>query len=188
MAAKKGGIEQVLKQARPKTVTVQVCLRGDLLDAHEQAGIELAAARRVSETENAYSGAPEIARRLQDLEAEIDAAHTPFTFTAVGQKRWTDLYVAAGLTEEMPETDPAYLDWMLSAIAASCTAPEMTVADVDKLFNICNFGQWQILWQGCLNANVEGIRVPFSAAASAVLRGYETKSDSPTPTESPEAS
>lgn len=188
MTAKRGSIEQVLKQARPKTVTVQVCLRGDLLALHEQGEKELADARRVAETENAYSGAPDLARRVQEIEAEIDAAQTSFTFTAVGQKAWTDLYVAAGLGEETPETDPAFIAWMLSAVAASCSEPAMSDEQAERLFSVLNFGQWQLLWKACLDANVQGTSVPFSAAASAVLRGYETKSASPIATESPEAS
>lgn len=176
--------DEVLAQARPKTVTVQVCLRGDLLAAHEQAERDLAEARRSDETQNAYGQAPEIARRVQDLEAEIDKAQVEFTFTAVGQKRWTDLYVQQGLEEETPESDPRFISWMLEAVAASISEPAMTVDQADKLFSVLNFGQWQHLWQACLAANVQGTSVPFSAAASAVLRGYETKSASPTTTES----
>lgn len=178
-------IDEVLAQATPKTTTVRVCLRGDLLAQHEQLERELAEARRLDEVENRHVEAPGIARRLQELEAEIDKAQVEFTFAAVGQKAWTDLGA------EHPPTDAdreAGLDFNgrtfpVAAIAASAVDPKMSVEHSAKLFEKLNFGQWQLLWGACLAANVEGTSVPFSAAASAVLRGSATKSNSPTTTE-----
>lgn len=182
-----GDFEQVLAQIKPKTSTVRVCLRGDLLAAHEQAEAELAEARR---TDNSYAKAPEIARRVQELEAEMDASSTPFTFSAVGQKAWTDLLVKHAPSDEQKaegyEFDP--LTFPQAAMAASSVEPRMTEAQADKLYAAVNFGQWSQLWGTCLAVNVEGSNVPFSAAASAVLRGYETKSEAPGSTKSLEAS
>lgn len=183
-------IEQVLAQVRPKTTTVRVCLRGDLLAAHEDAERALAEARRGDVLENKYAQAPDAARRVQEIEAELDEAATVFTFAAVGQKAWTDLLVQHKPSDEDraqgyefdPQTFPQ------TAIAASAVDPKMNPTQAQRLFEVLNFGQWQQLWGACLAVNVEGSSVPFSAAASAVLRGYEMKSEQPGSTESPEAS
>lgn len=178
-------IEEVLAQVRPKTATARVCLRGDLLAQHEELEAELAEARRQAGTENAYSDAPRIAALIRDLEAEIDAASVEFTFTAVGQRAWTNL-----ITEHQPSEDDSENGWAfdprtfpLAAVAASATEPKMTADQVERLYSTVNVGQWSLIFGACLRANTEGTSVPFSAAASAVLGGYETKSDSPTTTE-----
>ncbi len=181
---------QVLAQVSPKTFTVKACLRGDLLAEHDRLEEALAEARRLDDKELRHAQAPHIAAQLEEIEEQIDAAAIPFTFTAIGQKAWTDLLVQHRPGDEDKtegyEFNP--LTFPQAAIAASASDPEMTEAQAQQLFEILNFGQWQQLWSGCLAANVEGTSVPFSRAASAVLRGYETKSKAPSTTESPEAS
>lgn len=182
--------DDVLAQVRPKRTTVRVCLRGDLLAQHEQLERELAEARRVDLTENSHDTAPAVARKVADLEQQITDAEIAFTFSAIGQKNWTDLLVRHRPTEEdradryefNPRTFPQ------AAIAASATEPKMTVEQANQLFEVLNFGQWQSLWSACLAVNVEGTDVPFSAAASAVLRGYAMRSAPPGTTSPPEAS
>lgn len=191
MAASRGkSIEQVLAQVRPKTTTVRVCLRGDLLGEHERLERELAEARRLDLTENRHAEAPAVAAKVADVERQIDASQVEFTFTAVGQKAWTDLLVRHRPDEEdreqryefNPRTFPQ------AAIALSCSSPAMTPEQAEQLYEALNFGQWQKLWAACMAANVEGTDVPFSAAASVILRGSETKSASPAPLVSVEAS
>jgi hypothetical protein len=190
MAAKNRSIQQILAEARPKTTTVRVCLRGDLLGQHQALERELAEARRLDLTENRLAQAPAVALRVQEVEAELDAAADEFAFAAIGQKAWTDLLVKHKPNEEQKaegyEFDPA--TFPQAAVAASAVEPKMSQADVDDLFAALNFGQWQQLWAACLAVNVEGSSVPFSAAASAVLRGYETKSEPHGTTESPDPS
>lgn len=182
--------EQILAGVRPKTVTVRVCLRGDLLAQHEALERELAQARRDDAVESRHDLAPGVARRLQELEAELDAAAVEFTFRAIGQKAWTDLLVQHKPNEEHREVGYEFnpTTFPQVAMAAAAVEPMMTEAQAQQLFAAVNFGQWQQLWRGCLAVNVEGSTVPFSAAASAVLRGYETKSESLTNNESPAAS
>lgn len=188
--AAKGDIKQILAQAKPKTVTVRVCLRGDLLARHEQLEVDLARAREFDATSNEHDTAPAIAKKIEALEAELTKNETAFTFGAIGQKAWRLLLDKHGPSTqdraEGYEFDP--VTFPVAAIAASAVDPEMSEDDTDRLYELLNFGQWQMLWSACLAANVEGTSVPFSNAASVTLRGYEMKSDSPTDTESDEAS
>jgi hypothetical protein len=175
-------IEEILAQAKPKTVTVRVCLRGDLLAEHDELERQLVEARRLDESELRHAEAPHIAEQVQELERQIDAAAVPFTFTAIGQKAWSDLLAQYPPTDEdraqRYEFNPKAFPQ--AAIAASASDPQISPEQAHKLYAALNFGQWQQLWSGCLDANVEGTSVPFSGAASVILRGSETKSDSHT--------
>lgn len=183
-------IDDVLAQARPKTTTVKVCLRGDLLAQHDQLEAELAEARRKDALSNKPDAAGKVAERIEALQADLDATAVSFTFQAVGQKRWTDLLLEHPPTDEDRAEGAAFnpRTFPVAAIAESCAEPSMTREQADRLFEVCNFGQWEQLWSACIAANVEGTSIPFSYAASAVLRGYATSSEQPITTESPEAS
>lgn len=185
-------IGEILAEATPKTVTVRVCLRGDLLARHAYLEQELAAARRLDETENRLPEARGIAEQIQALETEIEGSLVQFTFQCIGQRAWTDLLLEYPPTAEQkeqwreegigygfnPETFPPV------AVAKAAIEPKMTEADAESLYRLMSFNEWQRLWGACLAANVEAADVPFSLAASAVLRGYELKSEQPTTTES----
>ena len=164
-------IDDVLAQVRPKTSVVKVCLRGDLLSQHRELEAELAAARRE---------APRIAQLIRDLEDQMDAESVEFTFTAIGQRAWTNLIA------EHPSEDPNYMfdrvTFPIAAVAASCSEPKISPEKAEALFNVLNVEQWGTLWAACWDANVEGVSIPFSAAASVVLGGSAMKSDSPTTT------
>jgi hypothetical protein len=175
-------IEKVLASVRPKTTTVRVCLRGDLLAQYEELERDLAEAIWLDMSENRHAEAPVIAAKVTALQEQIKTAEVEFTFTAIGQQAWTDLIVQHPAREQ--DTDVG-LDFdastfPMAAVAATCTNPVMTLAQAHTLYERLNGGQWGELWQGCLRANVAGADVPFSLAASAILRGSETKPEPPT--------
>lgn len=184
------GMEEVLAQARRKTSTVKVCLRGDLLAEHDRLEELLAEARRRDDIENRPAEAASIAQQIEDLEREISDTETAFTFQAIGQKAWTDLIALHPPSEQDREDGWEFnpRTFSVAAVAASAQTPAMTEEQAGRLYDLCTFGQWERIWSVCLAANVHGTDVPFSAAASAVLRGYAAKSDSPTDTASPAAS
>lgn len=166
-------LDDVLAQARPKTVKVGICLRGDLLAEHDALEAELAEAQRTDETENRHAQAPEIAARIRELEAEIDAAEYQFTLTAIGQKAWTDLITRNPASEEDREQGYAW-DPVEFPKAALMASGGLTEEQIERLYEVMNFAQWNKLVAAVLDANVRDA-VPFSAAASAILRGSETK-------------
>jgi hypothetical protein len=178
--------DEVLAQVRPKTTTVRVCLRGDLLARHEELEHQLAEAQRLDETENRIAQAPQVAREIEALEAELTETETSFTFAAIGFKAWTDLVADHPPRDEDREDgyDFNQATFPQVAIAASAVSPKMTVEQVERLFEVLNRGQLQPLIGAALLVNVQGTSVPFSEAASATLRGSEAKFDSPTPTAS----
>lgn len=184
-------IDDVLAKAQRRTVTVPVCLRGDLISEH---------ARRAGELDQALlagvddTQALELADIVAGIEADLRDATVEFVFVNVGRARWTELLSEHPPTEEQkklygrrfdhnPDTFPH------AAIAASCTAPDgMTADKVHQLEEIVSAGQWQALWAGCLEANVGGAALGESTAASAVLRRLRPSSEPPAPTASAAAS
>lgn len=189
MADQGASIEQVLAGVRPKTSSAWVCLDGGLLGEHERLEHLLAEALKADAVENRLPKAPEIARQIGELEERIKQAEVEFSFVSIGQKAWTDLLVKHPPAEEDAARGADFGEgFPQAAVAASCTSPKMTEAQAHELFESFTVGQWEQLWAGCLRANVAGADVPFSLAASAVLRVSETRSEQPGTTESPAAS
>jgi hypothetical protein len=170
-------LDAVLAKAKPKTVKVGVCLRGDLIALHDDLERQFAEGRRLDETENRHVQAPDLARKLKELEEQIDAEETVFEFKAIGQKAWTDLIEKHPASEDDQDKgyawDPA--NFPKAALMASASNPTISAEQFDQLFAILNLGQWNKLFGGVLAANVKDV-IPFSEAASVVLSGSEMKS------------
>lgn len=116
---------------------------------------------------------PVIAQQLSDLEAEIDAAKSSFTFKCVGTSAWLALSAKFPPTKaqlavnKLADHDPDR--FQPEAIAASCVDPPMTVEQAKKLRDVTTIAQWGELWQACVQANM-GTDSPKSSAAGAILR------------------
>jgi hypothetical protein len=120
------------------------------------------------------SGAPDLARQVQELEAEIDAAKVEFRFVSVGHRQWADLMAAHPPTREQkklnPRSDHNPETFPVAAIAASCQRPELSVEEVQRLERALNDAQFNALWAKCLEANLGGLESPKSAAAGLIAR------------------
>lgn len=181
-------LDEILGKAQPRTATVRLCLRGDLVRQHEQLERDLTDARRYDETHNEVDTAPRIAEAIQTVEAEMADTETEFVFSAIGKRAWSDLLAKHPPTDEHrklgldhePDTFPAV------AIAASLVEPaDVTLDGVERLAEVLTVGQYMRLWTGCLAANL-GDRVPGeSEAASAVLRRSRPSSGTQGLAESP---
>lgn len=167
-------IDDLLAEITAREKTVRILLRQDLIAEHARLDDELVAAAKVDATENRDPVGPALAERILELEAEIEAAKRLFRFRAVGKKAWADLIAQHPPTPEQlkghgrldhnPETFP------VAAIAASCIGPKMTVEQVAKLELELNLAQFEILWSGCLDANVGGSDSPKSLVAPLIVR------------------
>jgi hypothetical protein len=193
MAEGEISFEDILAEVTARTITVRVLLRQDLLDQHAalEHALEAAVQRDRTAWETPMDSVPEalaIARQIADLEAEIDEAKRPFTFKAVGRKAWTDLLAAHPPTKEQRAAEPR-LDnnpdtFPPAAIAASCTSPKMTVADVRKFEELLDLAQFQMLWGACLEVNVGRGDTPKSLLAGGIARANAALGRQHTTTES----
>ena len=195
-------IADVLAQAENvdnrRTATVRLLLRQDLAREHAGLEAELLTARQGDENENRTPEAPTIARRIVDLEAEMDAAKVTFTFRAMGRRQWVDTVSSHPPTKAQLKaigelsSDPlkrASLDFNpdtfpVAAIAASCVDPVMTVEDVKRLESSLSDSQWSQLWQKAIEVNVGSTDPKASRAAGLILRLSEQSATTAAPAES----
>lgn len=166
-------IEDIVGAARLRERTVTLCLRGDLTADYEQLEREL---RRAEErwTPTALdepNPALDIARRMAELrEAMLEAEH-PFRFRALPRSRYRAVEDACPPRDGVDERyDMSRFPQEL--IAASAVDPELTPADVDKLFEVLSEGQRDELFLGAWDVNIGRGDVPFSSRASALTRSY----------------
>lgn len=174
-------IEDILAQVEDpsskRTASARILLRQDLARRHAALVKDLDAAMADDKRLNRTPLAPRLAGEVQALEAEIDAAQTEFTFQSVGKRRWADLLAKHPPTKEQRKLDQR-IDhdpekFPVSAIAASCIDPKMSVEDVKRLEAELNQTQFDALWVACLDANLGGGDVPKSLAAGVILHAKE---------------
>lgn len=156
-----------------RTATVRILLQQSLVARHAELEARLIDALNGDERELRDPVAPDIAREIADLEAELDAARVPFTVRAVSRKQWADLMAANPPTQQQREKSPG-IDhnpetFPIAAIAASSVEPVMSVADVRRLEDALNHTQFQLLWQATLDVNVGGVGLPKSRTAGLIL-------------------
>lgn len=156
-----------------RTATVRILLRQDLLARHAELERRLGEAISSDDRLNRDPVAPDIAREIAELEAELDEARVPFTVRAVSRKQWADLMAAHPPTQQQRQVSPG-LDhnpetFPLAALAASAVEPAMTLDAVHRLEAALNHSQFQLLWQATLDVNVGGTGLPKSRTAGLIL-------------------
>lgn len=186
-------IEDVLAEAKPRRCTVRVLFRQELLEQHRDLDAELARVAEEDQRENRDPLSPAIAAQVVQLERDIEEARRPFTFEAIGVRRWMKLLAQHPPTKAQlavnsrldhnPDTFP------LAAMAASCVSPALTAEQVGELEDIIGLSQWNELWVGCLDANTAGGGAgPKSLGAGAIHRTSAAFARSATVTASPDLS
>jgi hypothetical protein len=179
-------IKDKLKKARLPERTVQLCLNGDLVAAHEEAERQLEQAQRSGGDSLAGNGAAEIAERIEALEAEMRESTETFILRALPQKKsprddrptWRELLDRHPPRREadgeivdadkgtMLNTETFYED----LIRVSVVSPEMDETDWDDLFGVITNAQFGELSMGAWLLNRGEVDIPFSLAASRMRR------------------
>lgn len=84
-------IDDLIATAQPRTLTVRVCARGDLVDRHAALVAELDAVMGDSKS---IGGSPDIKRlaaEIVEVEAEQEAHTAALVMRSVSRRRWVDL-------------------------------------------------------------------------------------------------
>lgn len=191
-------IEEILASSDdPAFVRVEVAriprIPQALREEHAAKDARLRELRAKRDTVDISDEQRELADRVIELEAQMEAAVVEFRFKGIGHRAWQDLVRDHPPTKEQlgrnkdldmnPETFPH------AAIAASCIDPVMTVAQVNELEQMpwVDVAAWMALWTTCLRANV-GQSVPKSTAAGLILRRNGASEPRLTNSESPDPS
>jgi hypothetical protein len=171
--------DDILKQAEdPANVRMsfaRILLRQDLVTRHNQLESELAAAIARDATSNERDQAPDIARQLTELQAEMEAAKVEFWFRNIGKKAWADLLAKHPPTkaqrEQIRGVDFNPEEFPIEAMAASCWVPEgMDTDAIRRLEAVLTDSQFTALWKACVDACMGGTDTPKSLAAGQILR------------------
>lgn len=181
-------IADVLSQAENvenrRTATVRMLLRQDLARQHADLEAELLATRQDDESHNRTPLAPTIAKRIVELEQEMEAAKVEFVFRSLPRRDWVELIakhpptkaqlkaIADATTDVFKRTTLEFNPdtFPTAAIAASCVDPDMTVGDVDRLERALSDSQWAQLWSKAIEVNVGSSDPKASRVAGLILR------------------
>lgn len=162
----------LIANARRHQTSTRLCLRGDLLAAHQSAEDDLGDLLRQGDNPTTLPDPAAVfalSERIQGLEAEIAESTFKVCFTALPRPAWE------ALTEAHPPRDGHDEEWNEAAfvpalITACMTDPVLTEAQLAGLFDVINEGQRDSLFEAAFAANQESTTVPFSLRASAVTR------------------
>ena len=174
-------LDEILAQAENpafvRVATARILLRQDLVTRHAELDAALQRALVDDAGLNREPVAPDVAKELEDLEAEMVAAEIEFRFRAVGKRRWADLLAKHPPTAEQLKRDrrvdhnPA--TFPVAAIAAASIEPALSEDEVRRLEAALNATQFDKLWAAVIEANVGGATLPKSMAAGAIRRTNE---------------
>lgn len=174
MATKKRTLAQIVASAKPVQRTVTMCLAGDLLDEHERLEAQLIEASNKATQAGKLNSSGEVKRlaeAVQRCEKAMQAASDDFVFERLPGDAWMKL------RDEHPARDGRQEAFNLdtfprAAVSASCVSPEgMDDPETFAAFwDTLNTAQrLELFFSGARAANEEGVSVPFSVTASAVL-------------------
>lgn len=162
-------IEDILKRAKPREKTVQVCIRGDLAGEAERLQDELS---RVSEDwepsdlTDVHPGRA-VSEELKAVHAQVRESEEPFTLRYIGDRAYSDLMAAHPSDSDQEAFNSQTFPRAL--IAASCVQPEMSEEQVIALFEVINEGEIKKLFDAAWDVHNSSDLIPFSLAASALL-------------------
>lgn len=165
-------IDELIATAQPRTEEVRVCARGDLVEAHGQAVLELQAAIN---DDDSLAGSPKVtaaAERVKAIEDELEASTVTFRLQSVSRQTWANLLAKYPPSKEQrragQDHDPE--KFPVAAVAACVVEPDLSPAQAEQLAARLPFGEWTKLWLAALSLNVMGMPAPKLAAATELLQ------------------
>jgi hypothetical protein len=165
-------IDDVLAQAKLPEDTVPICLRADLAAEYKRLERDLKGASTEAVSLAEPAPAKSIAKRMEELHAQMRAAETPFNLRALPSQEWAELY---GRLPKRGKDEPEEefrrtksYPWFAELVARTVIDPAMTVDQVGQLVAVISGGQWNTLADACWTLNAEKEQIPFSVAAFAL--------------------
>lgn len=161
-------VADLVATAQPRTTTVRVCARGDLVDRHAELVAQLEG--EAGSSVGVSSEAKQLAAEIVAVEEEQEASTLTVTLKSVSRRVWADL-----LAQHPPRPQDKGLDhnpdtFPTAAIAAASVEPALTVEDVDQLADVLPPAEWAKLWRATFKLNVAEVPHPKLAAASELAR------------------
>lgn len=185
-------LDDLIATAAPRTMTVQVCGRGDLAALHESLVAQLRAVA-VDPDESSLAGNPkakDLAQQIVDVEEQMAGVTKDLTVKAVSRNAWADLLAEHPPSKEQlkagetmnPRTFP------VAALVVCSHDPKVSTEQAEALANNLPSGEWQKLWYAIVALNTQQTTVPKLRAATDLLQANEPSSTTSVPAPSRGAS
>lgn len=155
-----------------------LCLRPDLLDAHEEATTALAE-QRVSDSGSGQrlgqgnsKASKDLAKRVQEIEAEIDATQVRFVLRAMSKDKWRSLCDSCPPRKgnDMDAYAGYDRDAVLDAAVRLCIVdPVFDEVSWHQFLDVCNPSEWAELRGTVTSVNRAVVDAPKSVLASQIL-------------------
>jgi len=179
-------VDDFLATATPRTETVRVCARNDLVARH----LELTAALRdalAATPSDALATDPSVtaeaellATQVVEVEAEMEMSTLEVTLTGIGAKAWADLLRQHPPDRQKhrgyahnPDTFPP------AAVAACATDPMISETQAVTMFATLASAEWTKLWVAVVGLNELETPHPKLVAATDLLRARQPSAASP---------
>ncbi len=181
--------KEIQARKKPNTRSVPILLEPDLLVDFARLTRQHKIAEAFDEKSNKRDTAPEIQGRLDELQVEIEAETVTFVFRALRRKDYRKL-----IADHPPSDDDAEEGFDFNPetlgpelISRSAIDPEMTLAEVENLWDEWDDGTVTEIYSVALLVNKEVRDIPFVFGSYDATRSSERKSptspreESPTP-------
>jgi uncharacterized small protein (DUF1192 family) len=174
----KKNFKTMLAEAKLPERTVQVCLRGDLVAAHEEAERQLEQAQKAQSDSLAGSGVGELADRIEALEAEMHESAVTFTLRAMARSQWREL-MNSHPPRRKPDSDDVVDEDLVGLnvetfypdlIRRCLVDPELDDEDWTALLDVLTSRQYDEIAGAAWAVNRHEVDIPFSPAASRAKR------------------
>lgn len=183
-------IESIIDDAEPAETAITLCIKGKLRAKYDQLEAQLGS---LTETVTSLAGDATkqgIAAEMADLVEQMHTWQRSFALRAVTPRRaWRNLLAKRPVkTPGMDDEQYAdlYHPWVCGMVAASAAEPAMSAEQVARLADKLSDGDWQKLANAAWMVNDDSQDIPFSAAASALLRSSGARSKQPGPSSNPD--
>lgn len=177
-------IDELIATARPRTATVEVCGRGDLVASHRDLVAQL---KTVVSDDTSIEGSDEEARReiaeqIVAVETEMESSRVTIEVQSIGG-RWADL-----LRDNPPTGDQRLLGYdnnpdtfQPAAIAACAVNPTISIDQAAKMREVLDEGEWGALYSIVQTLNRSRTPNPKLPAATELLRPNDRSSTTSVP-------
>lgn len=150
----------LLQQATPRTKTVRLCLRGDLLSELEDARAALLEAERASSGSASLSGESEdvtlLRKRVDEARGHVEQAAVAFTVKGINRA----VYAALEAKHPDPKGDGWDMATFPEALIRECLVSPVVAAD-QPLVEALTYGEFDKLFAACVAVCIEVNDVPL---------------------------
>lgn len=166
-------LDAVLAAARLPEKTVPLCLAGHLQARFEELERQLKAAQDSPARKLTDVGPQAIAEQMEALRGEMAESVVVFTLRALPSDEWRVLVAKHPSEDPMLKYNADTLGPAL--VRRSVIDPQVSEEQWARLGKVLSDGQWEQLTDAAWALNRRAVDVPFSLAASQMLRTSEPK-------------